>query len=64
MVYMFAAIFVVSLILAISSMKDLNAPEEISKLISMRKIRGSIVFFKNKVHHYTSSSSSSSSTST
>ncbi len=58
-----AGIFIVSFLLALGSMKDFHAPSEIMRMISMKKVRGSIVFFKNKVQHYSSSSSSSTSTS-
>ena len=50
----------VSFILAIFSMKDFHIPPEIAKILTMKKIRGTIVFFKDKVEHYSSSSSSSS----
>ncbi|QQS43365.1 hypothetical protein IPM65_04360 [Candidatus Roizmanbacteria bacterium] len=55
-----AVLFLISFILAWISMKDFHIPKEIRKMISMRKMKGSIVFFKNKVEHYSSSSSSSS----
>lgn len=57
----FAGIFVLSLIMAILSMRDMGVPKEISRLISVRKHKGSIVFFKHQVKHYSSSSSSRSS---
>ena len=61
---MFVVLFIIAFIMAWRSMKDFHLPEEISKLINSRKIRGSIVFFKDKkVEHYSSKSSSSSSTS-
>ncbi len=53
-------IFIVSFLLALGSMKDFHAPNEIMRMISMKKVRGSIVFFKDKVNHYSSSSSSTS----
>lgn len=49
-------ILVVSFLLALYSMKDLQIPSEIQKLLSRRKIKGTIVFLKNKVKHYSSSS--------
>lgn len=61
--YSLIGIFIVSFILAIRSMKDFYTPKEIHRLISMKKVRGSIVFFKDKINHYSSSSSSSTSTS-
>jgi len=45
-------IFIISIILAFRSMKDFNVPSEINRLIQGKKIRGKIVFFKNKVVHY------------
>lgn len=54
-------LLIVSLILAVRSMKDLHVPEEINRIIRNKKYRGRIVFFKNnKTKHYSSSSSSSS----
>ncbi len=53
-------LFLVSFVLAWISMKDFHIPKEIRKMLSMRKMKGSIVFFKDKVEHYSSSSSSSS----
>lgn len=56
-------LLVISFIMALRSMKDFHLPDEINKIISSRKMRGSIVFFKDKkVEHYSSKSSSSSST--
>jgi len=51
---------IASFILALVSMKDFHIPPEIAKILTMKKIRGTIVFFKDKVEHYSSSSSSSS----
>ncbi|MEK7597221.1 MAG: hypothetical protein AAB441_01090 [Patescibacteria group bacterium] len=45
-------ILALSFILALSSMKDFNVPAEINRLIQGKKVRGKIVFFKNKVIHY------------
>ncbi|MFA5136466.1 MAG: hypothetical protein WC489_03670 [Patescibacteria group bacterium] len=59
MIYIFIFIFMLSLLLAFFSMKDMDVPNEIKKLLPMRKLKGSIVFFKNKVKHYSSSSESS-----
>lgn len=57
----FILLFVASFIFACFSMKDMEIPKEIIRLISMRKYKGSIVFFKGKVKHYSSDSSSKSS---
>lgn len=51
-----------SLTLAIRSMKDFEVPREVSRIIRSRK-RGSIVFFKDKIRHYSSKFSSSSTSS-
>jgi len=48
----FLIIFAFSLILAYRSMKDFNVPSEINKMIQGKKVRGKIVFFKNKIVHY------------
>jgi len=48
----FLAILILSIILAFRSMKDFNVPSEISRLVQGKKIKGKIVFFKNKVVHY------------
>ena len=45
-------ILVLSFILALFSMKDFNVPSEINHLIQGKKVRGKIVFFKNKIVHY------------
>lgn len=34
------------------SMKDFHVPKEIKKLLNNKKIKGSIVFFKDKTRHY------------
>lgn len=55
-----AALFVLSLIMALRSMGDIHVPEEIQKRVRQNKHRGRIVFFKGKTtKHYSSSSSSS-----
>ena len=60
MIFIFFTIFIVSLIAAVVSLKDVGVPKEILKLITARKIKGSIVFFgKRQVKHYSSSSKSS-----
>lgn len=57
----FAAILLISFVWALFSMRDLAVPDEIAKLLRVRRIKGSIVFFKDrKVKHYSSSSSRSS----
>lgn len=44
--------------MALHSMKDFETPKEIARLLTLRKVRGTIVFMKDKVAHYSSSSSS------
>jgi len=58
MIGLFLLLFAISLITAFLSMKDMDIPKEIVRLISVRKHKGSIVFFKGKVKHYSSDSSS------
>lgn len=48
------AIFVISFFMALRSMKDFGIPEEIQRLLKFKKIRGTILFFKNKTKHYRS----------
>ena len=45
-------IFVGSFIIAFRSMKDLAVPTEIVKMLMVKKIRGTIVFFKDQIKHY------------
>lgn len=45
-------ILFLSFIWALRSMNDFEAPKELKKLINFKRIKGSIVFFKNKVRHY------------
>lgn len=49
-----------SFILALRSMKDFDVPHEVKVMLNSKQVRGTIVFFKNKVMHYSSDSSSSS----
>jgi len=52
MLLTFIIILVLSFAIALRSMKDFNVPAEISRLVQGKKVRGKIVFFKNKVVHY------------
>lgn len=45
-------IFLISLALAVRSMKDIHFPKEIEKNLRKKKIKGSIVFFKDRITHY------------
>ncbi len=61
MIIIFLVIAVISFLIALRSMKDFSIPQEIKRLLTNKKIKGTIIFFKNKTKHYSSSSSSSSS---
>jgi len=52
MLFTFVIILALSLILALRSMKDFNVPAEINRLIQGKKVKGKIIFFKNKIVHY------------
>lgn len=61
MIITFAIILILSLVLAIRSMKDFDVPESIKKLIMGKRAKGTILFLKKKIVHYSSGSSSLSS---
>lgn len=61
MIITIIVLLIVSFVVALRSMKDFDTPPEVRKLLPLKKIKGSIVFFKNKIDHYSSSTSSSSS---
>ena len=46
-------ILVIAFILALRSMKDFDFSQEIEKLLHQRKMKGTIVFFKDKIEHFT-----------
>lgn len=52
-------IFLLSLLMALYSMRDLDFAVEIRNIIHRRKTRGAIVFFDEGIKHYHHSSSSS-----
>lgn len=56
----FLVIFIISVLITFRSMGDLDAPKEIKSLIKKRRTKGTILFFKKKIKHYSSSLSSSS----
>ena len=56
-------IFLLSLVLAIRSMGDFEIPAAIKKIILGKRARGTILFMKKKIVHYSSGSSSLSSVS-
>lgn len=60
MILWFFIIFVISFILAIRSMSDFDIPKEIKYLLDSKRIKGTIVFFRDKIKHYSSTSSRSS----
>ncbi|KKP72848.1 MAG: hypothetical protein UR68_C0012G0041 [Candidatus Roizmanbacteria bacterium GW2011_GWA2_35_19] len=61
MLYIFLLILAVSFILALRSMKDFGVPKEIKRLLDRKKAKGTIIFSKKKMIHYSSGSSSLSS---
>lgn len=52
MLIWFLIIFLISFFLAWRSMSDFQLPKEIKYFFDVRKIKGRIVFFKNKIEHY------------
>jgi len=52
MFLIFIIILVLAFIVALTSMKDFNVPYEINRLIQGKKVKGKIIFFKNKIIHY------------
>lgn len=63
MIYIFVIILILSFLLALRSMKDFQIPQEIKHFLLTKKIKGTIIFFKNKIVHYRHSSSTSSASS-
>ena len=53
-------IFLLSLLMALYSMRDLDFAVEIRNIVHRRKTRGAIVFFDEGIKHYHHHSSSSS----
>lgn len=45
-------ILTISFVLALRSMGDFESPDGLKRLIDLKKLRGSIVFFKNNIRHY------------
>ncbi len=52
MIYIFLFILLLAFVFALLSMKDFDVPNEINRLIQGKKVKGKIVFFKNKIVHY------------
>jgi len=61
MVIIFLLILTLAFIFALMSMKDFDVPGEIKKIISARKMKGTIILTKKKAIHYSSDSSAFSS---
>ncbi len=60
MVLVFITLFLLSLALALRSMKDLDVPNEVHKMLAKKKVKGTFILMKGKkVKHYSSTSSSS-----
>jgi len=64
MLLIFILLFLISFLWALWSMRDFGLPKEILNLINRLKLRGTILFLKKKVIHYSSSSKFSSSSGT
>ena len=57
MFFIFLLILILAFIFAFRSMKDFDVPGEIKKMISARKMKGTIILSKKKTIHYSSDSS-------
>ncbi|MFQ5452035.1 MAG: hypothetical protein ACE5DQ_00555 [Candidatus Paceibacterota bacterium] len=53
-------LFLASILLAARSMKDIVFERDVLQMLQKRKLKQVIVFFKDKVTHYSSNSSESS----
>lgn len=52
MLIAFILILILSIILAVRSMKDFGVPKEVSNIISSKRGKGTILILKDKVLHY------------
>lgn len=52
MLFWFLIIFIISFLLALRSMSDFKIPKEIRYIIDVKKIKGTILFLKDKIKHY------------
>ena len=52
-------LFIISFVFALRSMKDLAFSKELEEVLKKNSMKGVIVFFKDKIVHYSSKSSSS-----
>jgi hypothetical protein len=57
MFYIFILILILAFVFALISMKDFDVPGEIKRMISARKMKGTIILTKKKTIHYSSDSS-------
>jgi len=57
MIYIFLTILILSIVIAVISMYDYDLPSSLKKIITGKTIKGSIIFFKQQIKHYSSSSS-------
>ncbi len=55
--YIVTSILIVSIALAFRSMKNLGIPKDVQRVFGTKGIKGAIVFFKDKIVHYSSKSS-------
>jgi hypothetical protein len=58
-IYTIILLLIGAFLLAFRSMKDIGFSRELEQTIKKRKMKGTIVFFKDKIVHYSSKSSSS-----
>ncbi len=45
-------LFLISFLLALRSMRDFRLPAELQHMLNARKVKGTIVFLRNKIVHY------------
>ncbi|MFH1827351.1 MAG: hypothetical protein ABH812_02910 [bacterium] len=57
----FITIAIISIFLAYFSMRDMEIPNEVKRIINKKRLNGTVLFLKKKIMHYSSSSSSLSS---
>jgi len=57
MFLVFIIVLVLAFFVALKSMKDFDVPGEIKKMISARRMKGTIIPTKKKTIHYSSDSS-------
>jgi len=52
MIIVFVILLLFSFLLALRSMRDFSIPSELKRIVSNKKIKGSILFLKHKTIHY------------